>query len=97
MFDPRVRLQVGFAFNGRRTIYDPIRGDVADNFELQESIYFITYRLFPHDVELDDILDKETKVDKIIDSKARVSNRYGELYDQELVAKYNAKINDLNK
>lgn len=91
MLDPRVRLQVGIAFNGRRTIYDPITGSIVEDFELQESIYFIAYRLFPKEVELDDILESDT-ID-IEDSDFKVSDDYGYMYDQEKVEKHIKRLN----
>ncbi|MGL5764352.1 MAG: hypothetical protein ACRCX8_01800 [Sarcina sp.] len=91
MLDPRVRLQIGLAFNGRRTIYDPITGTIVDDFELQESIYFLAYRLFPKEVELDDILEPERI--KINDSKFSNTDDYGNLYDQELVDRNTDKLN----
>ena len=90
--DPSIRLSFGFAFNGRRDVYDPITGTIRDAFELPESVYFLTYSLFPDEVELDDIVEKERV--KINDKRFKISDDYGMMYDQD---KVNRNIDKLNR
>ncbi|MGL5715365.1 MAG: hypothetical protein ACRCX2_20270 [Paraclostridium sp.] len=92
VLDPRVRLSLGFGFNGRRISYDPIGGNINPDFELPESVYFLVYKLFPEDVSLNDILQTDI-VKNHNDSKFRVSDSYGELYDLDAIRKFNKKLN----
>ena len=89
--DPKIRLSIGFAFNGRRASYDPICGSVNPDFELPESAYFLVYKLFPNEVKLDDILETERVT--INDSKFIKSDDYGDQYDQKKVDTFNKKLN----
>ena len=92
---PAVRRSIFFSFNGRTAAYEVIAGTTAPGFELEESIYFIVYRLFTNNLNLPDILVDNTTAKRLSSTlpsndsiNKRVLTHYSmEMYDQSVFKK----------